>query len=326
MRLFNEIRSGFSILWELGLGLLSFIFFKTVKFIIRRLLSVYYLVAKKQAYQWKVASAELLKKPGVLPMIMTMGPRLNTHAIIGNVGPLALKRSLTVHVAAAERSAQVWTLVVTTFPSNQTVTSISSLDAPFPTPTAEIPLRPGKYWIALRYFRWAESVELPALAVDGVEVIPSTPVPSDLDGFYRTCLAGKSNPFYLCLNYYVFVLLRYRRFFPAAFVEREFLPMPNPETRFHFGALQAGECLSIQLDPSLLTSYDVYLTIYNRASFPMVWLQVIHGDFVTAECTADGFYLVRVHNKGPLRQDFPKEGLRISVIGRAGQPLERHGN
>src|SRR5271157_580741 len=261
MSLSNKILSGFSILWELGLALLSFIFFKSVKFLIRRLLSIYYLVAKKQALQWKVASAKLLKKPGALPMIMTMGPRWNTHAIIGNVGPIAVKRSLTVDVAAAERSAQAWTLVVTTFPGNETVTSLSSLDAPFRGPTAEIPLRPAKYWIALRYFKWAESVELPALAVDGVEVIHSTHVPSDLDGFYRTCLAGKSNLFYLCLNYYVFVLLRYRRFFPSAFVEREFLPMANPETHFYFGALQAGERLSMQLDRSLLTSYDVYLTI-----------------------------------------------------------------
>jgi hypothetical protein len=82
----------------------------------------------------------------------------------------------------------------------------------------------------------------------------------------------------------------------------------------------------MQIDPSLLTSYDVYLTIYNRASFPVVWLQVTHGEFATGECTVDGVYLVRVHNKGPLRGDFPRDALRISVIGRAHQPPERRGD
>jgi hypothetical protein len=84
--------------------------------------------------------------------------------------------------------------------------------------------------------------------------------------------------------------------------------------------------IATQLDPSLVTSYDVYLTIYNRASFPVVWLQVTHGAVATDECIADGFYLVRIHDKGPLRGDFPKRGLRISVIGRDRPPLERRGN
>ncbi len=325
MSLSNKILSGFSILWELWLATLSFVFFKSVKFLIRRLLSVYYVVAKSQAFQCKFISAQLLKMPGALPMIMTTGPRWNTHAIVVTAGPIVLKQSLTVHVAAAERSARVWTLVVCTFPGYQTVTTIGSLNAPFGGPSAEIPLSPGKYWIALRYYHWSESVELPALTVDGVEVIHSTRVPSDLNDFYYT-LAGRSNLFYLCLHYYVFVLLRYRRYFPAAFVEREFLPLPNPETHFYFGALQTGERLSMQLDPSLLISYDIYLTIYNRASFPVVWFQVTNREFATAESIANCVYLVRIHNKGPVQRDFHREGLRISVIGCAHHQLERHCN
>src|SRR5436853_7938802 len=116
MSLSNKILSGFSILWKLWLAALSFVFFKTVKFLMRRLTSVYYVVAKNQARQWKFASPEVLKMPGALPMIMTTGPRWNTHAIVANAGPIAVKQSLTVNVAAMERSAQVWTLVVCTFP------------------------------------------------------------------------------------------------------------------------------------------------------------------------------------------------------------------
>ena len=322
MRLSNKILSGFSILWELWLATLSFVFFKTVKFVMRRLTSVYYVVAKNQAFRWKFASAEVLKMPGALPMIMTMGARWNTHAIVANAGPIAITQSLRVNVAAMERSAQVWTLVVCTFPDFQTVTTISSLDAPFGGASAEISLSPRKYWIALRYYRWSESVELPALIVDGVEVIHSAHVPSDLDGFYHT-LARRSSLFYLCLHYYVFVLLRYRRYFPSSFVEREFLPMANPETQFYFGVLQNGERLSMQLDPSLLISYEVYLTIYNLASFPVAWFQVTNREFATPQSSADCSYLVRIHNKGPVQGSFQRGAVRISVIGCAHKELER---
>lgn len=325
MSLANKILSGLSILWELSLATLSFVFFKTVKFFMRRLTSVYYVVAKNQAFQWKFASAEVLKMPGALPMIMTMGARWNTHAIVANAGPIAVKQSLLVNVATVERSAQFWTLVVCTFPGFQTVTTMSSQNAPFEGPYAEISLSPRKYWIALRYYRWSESVDLPALTVDGVEVVHSARVPSDLDGFYRT-LARRSSLFYLCLHYYVFVLLRYRRYFPAAFVKREFLPMANPETQFYFGALQNGERLSMQLAPSLLISYEVYLTIYNLASFPVAWFQVTNREFATAETSGDCSYLVRIHNKGPVQGPFEREAVRISVIGCARKELERHRN
>ena len=290
----------------------AFIFFKTVKFFIRRLLSIYYIVASDQAFQWKFASAEVLERPLATPMVMTMGPRLNTHAILANAGPLAVRQSLRVEVAAAERSAQVWTLVVSTFPGFQTVCTIGSRNAPFAGPSAEIPISPGKYWIALRYYRWSQYVELPALGVDGVELIHSTRIPPGKYNFYRT-LAGKSNLFYRFLNYYVFVLLRYRRYFPVAFVEKEFLPMGSPETEFYYGALQSGERLSMRLDPSLLNTYDVYLTIYNLASFPVAWFQVTDPEFTTAESSADGSFLVRIQNKGPVQGDIPREGVKISV-------------
>ncbi len=312
-----------SILWELPLAALSFLFFKVTRFLVRRLLSLYYVLRSKSALRWQFASAELLDTPGALPMIMTTGPRWNTHAIVGTAGPVVVQDSLTVNVAAAERSARVWTLVVCTFPGYRTVTTVGSLNAPFGGSSERLSLSPGKYWIALRYYHWKEAVELPEMLVDGARTIPAVSVPRGVNDFYST-FADRRGLFYTCLHYYVFVSLKYRRYLPAGFVEREFVPLGNPETTFHFGAVQAGERLSIQVSPQLLSSHDVYLTLYNLASFPIASHQVTRQDFMTAESPASYVYLIRTHPNGGGPAGSERDALRIAVVGRAQGSTERH--
>src|SRR5271169_1731834 len=314
MSFLHRILPGISIAWELWLATLSFLFFKSVKFLVRHGLSCYYRFAGSQAFRWRFLSPELLKTRGALLTIMTTGPRWNTHAIVATAGPIVVEKSLAVNVGAAERSARVWTLAICTFPGYQTVTATGSRNAPFASTTMELPLRPGRYWLALRYYHWSDCVELPSLTVDGVEVIDSTAVPYDVNDFYLAII-GKNSALYRCLHYYAYVLLRYRRFFPAAFVEREFVPLGNPETRFEFGAMEAGERLSIQAGPLVLLSHDIYVTIYNRASFPVIWFQVTDGEFATPECTTKCVYLVRIHHKAPGSGVFRDEDLKISVLG-----------
>ena len=118
----------------------------------------------------------------------------------------------------------------------RTVTSVGSLSSPFRDGKARLKLPPGKYWLGLRYYQWNRDAELPAVRADGTDVAKPTTVPADINGFYRD-LGQRSNVIYLALHYYVFVLLRYRRWFPASFVQRKFLPMGNPETKFYFEAL-----------------------------------------------------------------------------------------
>ena len=308
----NRILAGAEVLGELCLAALSFVFFKVVKFAVRAGLWCYYRFAGSQALRWRFVGPELFQTPGTLLMIMTTGPRWNTHAMIATAGPVEVKQSLAVNVASAQRSARVWTLVICSFPGYRAVTTIGSRNTPFGGPNVELPLAPGRYWFALRYYHWADLMELPPLTVDGAELIHATPVSFGVDDFYRS-LSGRNDLLYRCLHDYVYVLLRYRRYLPAAFVAREFVPLGNPETRFEFGAMRTGERLSIQADPSVLLSYDVYVTIYNRASFPVEWFPVTGPEFTTAAAAAKCVYLVRIHGKEAGAEDFSGVGLKISV-------------
>src|SRR5262249_49587240 len=93
-----------------------------------------------------------------------------------------------------------------------------------------------------------------------------------------------------------------------AFVEREFLPMGNPETRFAYGIVRRGRALRLRLDPRLLAASDVYFTLYSRDSFPACWYQVFEADHTTPAAVEDGFFLLRLHRRAATDAPDP-EGL-----------------
>jgi hypothetical protein len=46
-------------------------------------------------------------------------------------------------------------------------------------------------------------------------------------------------------------------------------------------------------------THDVYLTVYNRTSFPVLWCPVTQPQHTTAAVPVDGTYLLRVHARTP---------------------------
>jgi hypothetical protein len=189
-------------------------------------------------------------------------------------------------------------MVVHAEPAHDMVASIGALDAGDHGAWRTIELPPGIYRLALRYYQWSETAELPAIDVDGTPVVAPLKVPADANDFYRD-LAGRTNPLYLCLHSYVCTLLRHREWFPPAFAEREYLPAGNPQTTFHYGFVQAGTRLAIELGAGLLDTHDVYFTAYNRASFPVLWYQLTGSSHRTPPIPATGTYLIRVHGRTP---------------------------
>src|SRR5262249_49307691 len=145
-------RNGLSGLWEFPLGLGSFLFYRSAKAVMRGLLHRHNAKTAQQVPKWQPVSGEFLSKPFALPLVMTTGPRWNTHAVIATLAPVVVEGTLEIDATAADRSARSWTVVVCTHPARTTVTSVGSLASPYSGGQARITLPAGTYWLGLRYY------------------------------------------------------------------------------------------------------------------------------------------------------------------------------
>lgn len=292
--------------WEIPFALLSFLFYKLIKFIVGNFYTFYLLVNQKKASQWQLLSAETLKNPLALPVLMTKGPRWNTHAIIGTLGPFQVQESISLDLASANASAQSWIAVVYSFPTYQTITSFKSEQCKANSPWASLQLKPGKYSIGLRYYHWSDNVRLPALQVDGRELVKALPVPADINGFLPDLIKSK-NWFYSWLHYYIFTILRFRKYLPESFIKREYLPVGAPDTEFFYNYLYCEQALEVVVTASILNNYHLYFTFYERCSLPVNWCEIEKENFITEPVKNDGFYLIRVRPKADFSADSIKK-------------------
>ena len=279
------------------LAALSFCFYHVNRIVLLGVQLLYFRFAPQAVKSWRVISGESLRRPLFLPIVMTTGPRWNPHAIIAGAGPFTVREKLRIGARTADASAKAWTVVVNAFPSFRTVGSLGSLTGG----NDEIRLPPGRYTLVVRYYEWTGEPSLPAVEVDGTRLIESSPLSRDSNEFFRS-LSGRTSLYYLGLHYYISVLLRHEQWFPAGFVRSQYLPVGNPESHFFYGPLNPGERLNVERVLPLLSSHRVYLTIYNRASFPIFWcaINVSVRQFDPVEGGAH--YLIRAHGIVPERQ------------------------
>lgn len=282
------------LLWELPGAVLSWGFYHTARQVLQRVYRAYMRRSPQLARQWRVTGSNLLRNRLALPIIMTAGPRWNTHAITASTGPLRVQRELAVQVALAAKSAGAWTVVVYTFPQHGTVATLDALDEADGTPWRSVQVPPGDYTLVTRYYHRAPTLELPAVQVDGRLAVPATRIDPRSNDFLHD-LPARGNWFYGALHGYVYPMLRYRAWLPAGFVRREYLPMGNPETQFVYGAVAAGEAVHYRASAALWQQYDMYYTLYNRQSFPVAWAHLSEPDAALPAAVADGFYLFRLH-------------------------------
>ncbi|MGB3311939.1 MAG: DUF6208 family protein [Nodosilinea sp.] len=289
-----------AVLWEIPLGLLSYGFSRLVKGTLT-LVSRYYNPADAKAKaDWQVVSTDFLKSP--LKLLWTMSrARWNLHALIAIAGPFSVQSSLTLDVRSIWQSAPTWTAVVYTVKGLKTITSISSLTLPPDQSTATIDVPPGRYLVGVRHYNWRNPVQLPAITVDGDLALASESLstPPEFNQFYRG-LAARRGWLYSSLNYYVYPLLRwFQGRLPEPFVKATFLPVPNPETHFFYGALDQDEQLTIDLPANLLSTHRLYFSLYSRDCFPYDWYPVSQDQHTTAPMAEQGVYILRVHPKTP---------------------------
>ncbi len=307
------------ILWEIPLGILSFGFANTLRWTLNRLSRYYNPLNRQETPQWQVVSAPFLAPPLKLLWAMSRA-RWNLHALIAIAGPFTVEESLSLAVATVRQGTPSWTAVFYTLGDYETRASLSSLTVPEDQDWATLSLPPGRYLVGLRHYHWANPITLPAIQVDGKPALGAEEhqTPPDFNRFYRD-LIQRQSWVHCALNGYVYPLLRYGVHWPALFppdwIRRVFLPVPNPETQFYYGAIAPGEQVAITLPGELLPDYDVRLSLYNRFCFPLDWYPLTEAHHTTAPQTVKALYIIRVHPRHP--QAPPPSPLQIQVQGSA---------
>jgi len=286
---------------EVALAILSILFHRVVRATLRLLVDLHFRFGKAQSAEWRISSAEYFRRPLVLPVVMVEGPRWNTHAITASVGPIFAEQQLELDLEAPRRSADSWSIVLYRYPGYRALASVGSGSAPSDQAVSQIPVERGRFTLVVRYYGWNERCELPAIAADGLRVVEPVEVPANVNDFLRQI--ARNRLFYLALHYYVWVMLKFRDRLSASWVEREFLPVGNPETRFAYGIVRPGQSVRVQTDSRLLSTSSVYLTVYSRSSFPTFWCAITEPDYLSPASTIEGMYLVRIHPRGGVAPD-----------------------
>ena len=308
----NSFRS-IDLLWEIPLSVLSWIFFKLNKGLIGFLYQRYLSKNLNRAVTWRMISAETLKIPIILPVLMTKGPRWNTHGVIGTLGPFAVDSTLKVDLSIAQRSAQSWTVVVYNYPAYETVTQLSWLKSLEAQNHGTLELPKGYYSLGIRYYGVSDDADMPTVQFDQQEPLPGIPVPQNNNAFYDD-LSDRTNLYYRALHFYIYTLLRLRNSLPPSVVRGEYLPVGDPDTTFRYDCFDAGQALKIEVNPELLQEYWVYLSAYNRASLPILSDEVTSTDHQTSAFDCRGYYLFRIRPKTSESRALKDDDVRIEVI------------
>ncbi|MEM9007564.1 MAG: DUF6208 family protein, partial [Cyanobacteria bacterium P01_F01_bin.86] len=196
----------------------------------------------------------------------------------------------------------------------KTHANISSLTVSKETEWETVPLPPGRYLVGLRHYHWDNPVTLPAIRADGVESLETQTISASpkANHFYYG-LIHRQGPVHICLNGYVYPLLRYRRWLPSQFVRDVFLPVPNPETQFYYGALRPGEQLQIELASKLLITHELFFSLYNRFCFPLDWYPIKDEMHITTVCDRKTVFIIRVHPR-QRNVTLPEEAVRLTTV------------
>lgn len=286
-------RLGAAAVYELPLALASLALFLATRWILQRLLSRHHRRDPTEALQWHLLSGKFLSRPGALAVFLTAAPRWNPHAVIATAGPMEVRTGLAVKTDVARRSATEWFFVLYSHPRRATVAVISCLAADKSDWVEFTVPRPGRYLVGARYYGIMPNAEFPPMRIDGTERVALLSAPTDTNVFYRD-LAARGNRFFACLAYHVYPILKYQCF-SRLWIERIFLPVGNPETVFRFGTIDAGQKINCLMDLNRFDTHRLFVTIYSRVSFPVVWYEVTadtQGPGLPSPCR--GFYLIRL--------------------------------
>ena len=307
------------LLWSIPLSLLSWLFNKIVKLAIGILFTIYLGLNKSKAQQWRVLSAKMISAPLILPVMMTKGPRWNTHAIIGTLGPFKVEQAFAINTEIANQSARSWIAAVYSFPGYKTVASLTSETVSGAT-WSELKLPAGKYSLGVRYYNRTETINYPQIKVDGELFVEAYNVPQDINDYYYDLIKSKSW-FYTSLHYYIYTILKLRHYLPESFVRQEYLPVGAPDTHFAYSYLDPQQTLLIETAPEIVEQFNIYFTLYDRSSLPLSWCIISETEYTLPPQDTKGYFLLRIRPKPEFTTTTIKVESAISVADSLNQQV-----
>ncbi len=285
---------------EIIFAIFSFIFNKLMKFIIGNLYIIYLTFNQKKAKEWRILSAESLNIPLSMPVLMTKAPRWNTHAIIGTLGPIKIKENLALDLTAINQCTDTWIGAIYSFPTYKTVVNLNSESGTIYDNWLNYNLSSGNYTIGLRYYNTDKDVIFPKIKIDGANIINPENIPANINDFYQKLIERK-NWFYLALHYYIYTILKFRKYLPVSFIRYEFLPVGAPNTEFYYNYLAKNQSLEINIKEDILFNHNIYFTLYDRTSLPITWSHIKAEKYQLSPIKNNGYYLLRVRQKSQMR-------------------------
>ena len=98
-------------------------------------------------------------------------------------------------------------------------------------------------------------------------------------------------------------------------VKHDFLPIPNPDTRWDYGYLEKGQCINFNISPSCLKRFRVYLTFLNEMSLPIYGDQIKSTTYCSSSIAQDGAFHIRFVLRGELdERGFPELDYQLQVM------------
>jgi hypothetical protein len=256
--------------------------------------------------KWRTMSEEF-KNPGFLLAVSVLGPRWNCHALLATLSPILVRQTLSIDLVGLGDRFDSWSIVLydeswtTREWLGSTTTGARAVSWTLP---------PGSYSLSLRFYTDADDMSVPAVMVDGHNVVAGGIVAGEATKYRRhlESVRNRSGLYYRLLHYYIFFHLKHRTK-SADWIRDQFLPMGNPDTEWHYGHLAVGEQLRIRLDAVHQRAYNTYVAFYNWASFPVDWCRVQALEWQSVPSAENVAYAVRCVRRVSARTTHSSDGV-----------------
>jgi hypothetical protein len=238
--------------------------------------------------------------------------RWQIHARIGVIF-LRIKKSLQIDFSTLKRHSDAYTVVL-----YKNKVTIASLGSQYGKNIASLDLEKGFYQIVFRFYSDTHELYYPQLIVDGNRIIAAARDPNKQKfyHFVQYWMDKKAHPIYFIQNFHTFYWLKYERTKMPEVILHDFLPVPNPDTKWEYQYLQKGQYVNLVTSKKFLNEYRIYITFLNEMSLPIYGKQVIQENFNSDSIREDGAYHIRFVKRGVHgKEKIPKLEYEINVRG-----------